>query len=202
MNDPEPISTWIEELKEGDAEAINRLWKHYYPRLVGLARKKLGDSSRRSMDEEDVVQTAFDGFCRRARAGLFPDLHDRQSLWSLLVVIVARKAASQRSHERRVKRGGGRSTNELFADESYPAASDLAPYLAAEPSPAEAAALVEELEQFMDSLADPADRLLLLWKLEQRTNAEIARHLNCSLSGVERRLRQVRKRLADVIQGS
>jgi DNA-directed RNA polymerase specialized sigma24 family protein len=47
----------------------------------------------------------------------------------------------------------------------------------------------------MDSLDDPSHRLILLWKLEERTNPEIARHLDCSLSAVERKLRLIRNRL-------
>jgi RNA polymerase sigma factor (sigma-70 family) len=70
-----------------------------------------------------------------------------------------------------------------------------------EPSAEEAAEFVAQLEQFMDSLEDPTDRLILLWKMEDRTNPEIARHLDCSLSGVERRLRLIRKRLARALGG-
>ena len=36
-----------------------QLWQRYYRRLLGLARKKLGDSPRRVADEEDVVLSAF-----------------------------------------------------------------------------------------------------------------------------------------------
>jgi RNA polymerase sigma factor (sigma-70 family) len=67
--------------------------------------------------------------------------------------------------------------------------------LADQPSVEDAAIFVSQLEQFMDSLDDPSDRLILLWKLEERTNPEIARHLDCSLSAVERRLRSIRRRL-------
>ena len=51
----------------------------------------------------------------------------------------------------------------------------------------------------MDTLEEPAHRLILLWKLEDRTNPEIARYLDCSISTVERSLRQIRKRLGGEI---
>ncbi len=49
------VSQWIDGLKAGDAAAAAKLWRRYYRRLVGLARKKLGDRPRRVADEEDVV---------------------------------------------------------------------------------------------------------------------------------------------------
>src|SRR5262245_13663312 len=116
MSDDGSISVWIGQLKQGDADAAQRLWERYYHRLVGLARKKLQDSPKRAKDEEDVVQSAFKSFCLRAKEGLFPDLRDRDNLWPLLVLITARKAANQRMHERRGKRGGGRVRNELPSD--------------------------------------------------------------------------------------
>jgi RNA polymerase sigma-70 factor (ECF subfamily) len=192
------INICLEKLKCGNPDAAQDLWYRYYHRLVGLARKKLGDSPRRTMDEDDVVQSAFSDFCRRAQAGCFPDLHDRDSLWALLALITARKAANQRGHEHRIKRGGGAAKNKNEADAG---AGDweLAQVVAEQPSAEDAALFVTQLERFMDSLDDPSDRLILLWKLEERTNPEIARHLDCSLSAVERKLRSIRKRLSGEI---
>jgi hypothetical protein len=39
---PEPsISRWILGAKQGDSQAIGRLWQCYFERLVGLARQRL-----------------------------------------------------------------------------------------------------------------------------------------------------------------
>lgn len=192
MSDDGMVSLWIQQLKEGDAEAAEQLWHRYYNRLVGLARKKLQDTPRRAKDEEDVVQSAFLSFCTRAKEGRFPDLRDRDNLWPLLVLITARKASNQRKHERRAKRGGGRVRGEHTSEEG----NEFAEVIGDEPSPEEAAIFFAELESFMDSLEDPAQRVILLWKLEDRTNPEIARHLDCSLSAVERKLRLIRDKLS------
>jgi RNA polymerase sigma factor (sigma-70 family) len=193
------ISICLSQFKGGDSTAAQNLWERYYPRLIGLARKKLGATSRRAMDEDDVVQNAFDSFCRRARAGAFPNLNDRDSLWALLAMITARKAGNQRLHEHRAKRGGHRLTNQSSSDGN---AADGEPFevVSAEPSPAEATLFVTQLERFMNSLPDASDRLILLWKLEERTNPEIAKYLDCSLSTVEAKLRNIRKRLRGEIQ--
>jgi RNA polymerase sigma factor (sigma-70 family) len=187
------VSAWITQLKQGDAEAAQRLWERYYRRLVGLARKKLQDSPRRASDEEDAVQSAFASFCTRAQQGKFPNLRDRENLWPLLAVITARKAANQRAHERRAKRGGGDRAADL------PAAldgSEFAELIAREPSPEDAAIFFSELERILHAL-DPTCGRILLWKLEERTNAEIAKQLECSERSVERKVRLIRCELSD-----
>src|SRR5262245_41975419 len=89
------VTGWVEQLQAGDPEAARALWERYFPRLVGLARKKLGDTPRRAADEEDVALSAFDSFCRGARRGQFPQLGGRDNLWRLLVTLTARKAFEQ-----------------------------------------------------------------------------------------------------------
>ncbi len=191
MEDDAQLSLWIRQLKEGDSTAAQRLWDRYHHRLVGLARKKLRDAPRSAMDEEDVAQNAFVSFCDSAQAGMFPDISDENNLWPLLVIITARKAATQRLHERRAKRGGGRVRSEASCDGD----SEFSRTATTEPAPEEIAVFSAELERFMDRLEDPIHRVMLLWKLEERTNQEIARHLDCSLSGVERKLREIRRLL-------
>jgi len=61
------VSHWIVQLQAGDHRAAQKLWERYFQRLVGLARKKLRDTPRRSADEEDVALSAFGCFCRGAQ---------------------------------------------------------------------------------------------------------------------------------------
>jgi RNA polymerase sigma factor (sigma-70 family) len=189
------IEICLDRLKGGDPLAAQKLWDRYYRRLVGLARKKLGDSPRRMLDEDDVVQLAFSSFCLKAKAGCFPDLHDRDSLWALLALITARKAANQRMYEARLKRGRGRVPTNSAQDDGA-CDRELMQIISEQPSAEDALLFVAQMEQFMDSLEDPRDRLILLWKLEERTNPEIARYLDCSLSAIERKLRSIRRRLS------
>src|SRR3954469_1199717 len=97
------VSHWIGRLKEGEGEAVQRLWEGYFRRLVGLVRAKLRSAPRRAADEEDVALSAFDSFCRGAEQGRFPKLEDRDDLWQLLVLIASRKAANLVKHENRQK---------------------------------------------------------------------------------------------------
>jgi RNA polymerase sigma factor (sigma-70 family) len=203
MTEPDSVKFWIQQLKAGDAGAAQPLWERYYRRLVGLARKKLGDAPRRATDEDDVVQSAFSTFCQRAREGLFPRLSDREDLWQLLVVITARKALSQRAHQQRAKRGGGNVYDQAaFKDDDSSFDDCLAQAIDSEPTPEFAAQAAEQLERVMDNLPDPTHRIIVLWKLEGRTNTEIARHLDCSLTSVERKLRSIREQLATELRQS
>src|SRR6476659_598655 len=98
------ITLLFNRLQQGERETAQELWERYFRRLIGLARKKLGDLPRRADDEEDVALSAFDSFCRAAQVGRFPQLADRDDLWQVLVLITARKACDLREHEGRDKR--------------------------------------------------------------------------------------------------
>jgi DNA-directed RNA polymerase specialized sigma24 family protein len=196
MSEPGSISVWIEQLKAGDRDAAGRLWECYYRRLVGLACKKLGDLPRRAHEEEYVVQNVLNSFFQCAQEGNLPQLSDRDDLWSLLVVITARKAVNQRVPELRAKRGGGHIRGESALDNDNATSPGIAGIVGAEPTPEFAAQVTEQLYRLMEDLDDPAHRLIAFWKLEGRTNPEIARHLDCSLSAVERKLRMIRRSLS------
>jgi hypothetical protein len=108
MNTGNSVTRWIAALKQGHESAAVGLWEAYFRRLVGLARARLRDTPRRIADEEDVALSAFDSFCRGARAGRFARLDDRNDLWQILVFITLRKAIDLRNYEGRRSRGSGR----------------------------------------------------------------------------------------------
>ena len=54
-----PLQVVVVEVQEvGDEAARQNLWQHYFRRLVGLARTKLREGSKRMADEEDSHRTA------------------------------------------------------------------------------------------------------------------------------------------------
>ena len=194
---PGSVTALVERVKAGDHEAVRLLWQRYYPRLVGLARKKLQAAPRRVADEEDAALSAFKSFCRRAEQGQFPDLKDRDSLWALLVVLTARKAADLVKHLQREKRGGGKVHGDSALRTLDGGAGGFDGLESDDPTPEEAAILAEEVESLLARLRDPAHRHVAVWKLEGYTNAEIARRQDCSLATVERRLAIIRRLLKD-----
>src|SRR5262249_13308720 len=104
MTSPGSVSLWIAQLKAGVPAAAQPLWEHYVRQLVARARRQLARLPRRAADEEDVALSAFASFCHAAKRGCFPDLHDRDDLWQLLVLLTDRKACNLAKHERRKKR--------------------------------------------------------------------------------------------------
>jgi DNA-directed RNA polymerase specialized sigma24 family protein len=194
MSSPGSITYWIDRLKAGDPAAAQKLWERYFHRLVGLARKKLHNAPRRAADEEDVAQSAFASFWRRAQQGQFPQLEDRNDLWHLLMVITVRKAINQAKFERRQKRGGAGPNMPTLPDPD-PGADEttLEQLLSSEPTPEFAAQVAEECERLLDSLGDPELRLIALWKMEGDTSAQIATKLRRVPRTIERRLQLIRK---------
>jgi hypothetical protein len=124
------ITRLIVLLEEGDRAAAEPLWNAYFQRLVGLARTRLRGTPPVMADEEDVALSAFHSVCRRAEAGLFPRLDDRDDLWQLLFVLTARKAIALVRYQSRARRGARRvvSLEDL-------AAWDLDAVLGHEPTP-------------------------------------------------------------------
>jgi DNA-directed RNA polymerase specialized sigma24 family protein len=185
------VTRWLGQLQAGEQAAVQRLWERYFRRLVGLARMKLRGGPRRTADEEDVALSAFDSFCRNAEQGRFPQLFDRHSLWRLLVVITARKAAHLLRDEGRQKRGGGVEHVRDAAGEADEA-SVLEQILSREPDPAFAAQVAEEYRALLARLGDSELEAVALWRMEGYTVEEIAQRLGCVPRSVKRKLRVIR----------
>ncbi len=89
-------------------------------------------------------------------------------------------------HEQREKRGGGQGNGRLPGD------GDLEAVLSREPSPEFSAMMAENCARLLDRL-EPAQRQIVLLRLEGYTNAEIASRLGFALRTVERRLELIRR---------
>lgn len=193
MSSDHSITKWIADLKQGDSQAAHKLWERFFERLTRLAKKKLGNTPRRAADEEDVALNAFDSLCRGARKGNFPLLDDREDLWKILVIVTARKASDQATHERRQKRGGGKLRGESVfhnaeADHSL---AGLDHVIGAEPTPQFALQVSETYEKFLEALGDETLRQIARWKLENFTHKEIAANLGVSEETIRRKMRRI-----------
>jgi DNA-directed RNA polymerase specialized sigma24 family protein len=189
------VSRWVVQLRAGDHRAAQELWERYFRRLVGLARKKLRDTPRRSADEEDVALSAFGCFCRGARQGRFPQLTDREDLWQLLVTITVQKAIDHIRRERRQKRGGGDVLDEAALAGTRGTTADepgMEQILGREPTPEFAAQVAEECERLLHCLGEGNLRWVALKKMEGYGDEEIAAQLGCARRTIVRKLRRIR----------
>jgi len=190
------VSVWMQQLQAGDKDLpAEKLWQRYFQRLVGLARTKLGSLPRRIADEEDVALSAFDSFCQGVAGGKFPDLHDRDNLWRILVTITARKVYQLNLTNSRQKRGGNAILDEAALAgqaETGESGIGLEQFVATEPTPEFAAQAAEEYEQLLALLPSEDLRSIAQWKMEGFSNEDIAARLGCVVRSVERRLRTIR----------
>ena len=184
MPTDDAVTIWLGQLQAGDPAAARPLFDRYFRRLVGLARKRLQNVSRRAADEEDVALSAFDSFCRNAEHGRFPDLSDRESLWRLLAAFTVRKAARQVRDGGRQKRGGAVGTDDRSAV--------LAEVLGREPDPELATEMAEECERLLSLLDDPELRRMALLRMDGHSVEEVAEKTGCAPRSVKRKLQLIR----------
>lgn len=192
--DEDPITLWLDGLKEGDQSDVEKIVSRYYQPIVNMVRKRLPSAVRRFADEEDVALSALNSFVARAQAGQFAKLENRDDLWKVLVTISLRKAAKYVKRESAQKRGGrnvrgesvfrgaGGSGLDQVADDRPPLGEDV-----------DSKECAEKILDFLDSLDDKALRFIVLCKSEGLTDASIAEQLNCSPKTVQRKMQRLRE---------
>lgn len=190
------ISHWINLVKTGDSTAANRIWQHYFDRLVRSVRGRLVGQNRAVSDEEDIVLSVFDSFYNAAENGRFPDLSDRDDLWRLLLRMAARKVVDKRRHDLRQRRGGNVKHHSLGSagDDSANDDGRVLEAIGNEPSPEMVLMMQESIEQLFSHLGVGQLRDLAGAKLEGFSNAELAQRFGCSERTIERRLHLIREK--------
>jgi RNA polymerase sigma-70 factor (ECF subfamily) len=190
VSDAGSFDALLAGLRDRDAEAARRLFNRFAGRLLGLARARLGRVVRAKVGAEDVVQSVFKSFFRRHADGQF-DLHDWDGLWSLLVVITARKCGRQLRYFHRAGRDVRREAPAPGTDDGAAAGWEA---LARDPSPEEAAVLAETLERLLRGLKE-RERQVLELRLQGYTVPEISDRVGRTEYTVQGILKRVRQRL-------
>jgi RNA polymerase sigma-70 factor, ECF subfamily len=89
----------LRRFREGETEAAVQLYDRYATRILALASSSLGRDLVPRLDAEDVLQSVFRTFFRRAGRGEY-DLPDGNNLWKLLLVIGLNKIRSKGAYHR------------------------------------------------------------------------------------------------------
>ena len=182
--------TLVERWRSGDQQAASELFHRYADRLLVLARSRLSEKVAQRIDPEDVVQSAYRSFFAGAREGRF-DISRGGDLWRLLVAITLHKLRDQVKHHQAEKRRvqseqGFGSEDSLLGIQPHVLAND--------PSPIEAVALAEEVEQLMAKL-QPLQRRMVELRLQGHNLEEIAAATERGVSTVRRVLEGVKEQL-------
>jgi RNA polymerase sigma-70 factor (ECF subfamily) len=175
--------------RQGDEAAAAELFRRYASRLVALARSRLPRKLAHRVEPEDVVQSVYRSFFDGARKGRY-DPQRGGDLWRLLMTITLHKLYHQvkrhNSDKRAVEHERGFGTEDSLVV--------LQAHLNNDPTPAEAAALADELAQVMRRL-DPMQRQILELRLQGNNLDEIAVQVNCSERTVIRVLQRIKDQL-------
>lgn len=183
------ITMMLADMKGGDEFAAQLLWDRFFDRVRGLAKKKLGGISKKSMDEEDIALSAINALYTGAKAGRFAKLEDRDDLWQILCMITSRKAASA-WRKQSARKEVGESIIGFNADDQN--AIGLDHIASGKPNDAYMDSLSHTSKELLEGLDDRLKEVALL-KLKGFKNQEIADEIGRSIKSVERYLSLIRE---------
>jgi RNA polymerase sigma-70 factor (ECF subfamily) len=171
----------LERWKAGDEQAADELYRRYVHRLGSVVADHVAARFQQRVDPEDVMQSAYRTFFRRAEAGDF-QFDDDADLWKLLVTIALNKV-------RRTVRRLSAGTRDVRKESSTPVEGMES--IAHGPKPEEIFTVVDLVNHLCDSLGDRYGQILKL-RLEGCSQEEIASQLGVTDRTVRRRLDEIR----------
>lgn len=178
----------LRQLHKGTATAATRLYFKYAEKLHLLAAARLSPDLSRRVDADDIVQSVFRTFFRRASRGEF-EVPDGGGLWKLLLVIALNKIRKKAVHHRAQRRDVNRT------DDSQPL-DQVTRSKAVEESVAILHLTVEEVLETIP----PDNRLIVETRIDGYEISDIAKQLGRSKRTVERVLREFRACLKAVLE--
>jgi RNA polymerase sigma-70 factor (ECF subfamily) len=184
--------TLLRRFRGGTADAATMLYFRYAEQLRTLAASRLSPQLAARVDADDIVQSVFRTFFRRAELGQY-EVPDGEDLWKLFLVITLNKIRKAGAYHRAARRDVGRTpqtpTDEGIAPEG-PGGSD-----------ANALTVLRlVIEEILLELPESA-RVIVERRVEGYEVAEIAASVQRSKRSVERVLREFRQRLEGAITG-
>jgi RNA polymerase sigma-70 factor (ECF subfamily) len=171
--------------RAGNQDAARALFERYSGRLVALARRHISNRLGRRVDPEDIVQSVFRTFFRRAQTGELR-LYDPDHLCALLARITIHKALDQVSFHKAAKRNFN-----LDAGSGSPEHEMVGQVLDHEPTPEAVNLFLDQLEHLLSQL-QPDERQILEMRMQGYTVEEIARRLDTYDRKIYRILERIR----------
>ncbi|MEZ6062944.1 MAG: sigma-70 family RNA polymerase sigma factor [Planctomycetaceae bacterium] len=180
--------TLMERVQLGCDDAAEALFVRYAERLETLAGRQLADDLRIRVDPDDVVQSVFRTFFRRAARGDYA-VPEGEELWGLLLVIGLNKIRAHSAHHRAAKRNVGTTVNFDATHSDIPASDQ-----------SEIALLRMVIDELVESLPESHAQIVNL-RIEGCDVSGIAERTQRSKRTIERVLQQFRDRLRTAIGG-
>jgi RNA polymerase sigma-70 factor, ECF subfamily len=172
--------------RHGDQEAATRLYERYAHRLRALAKLKKSPDLGRRVDADDIVQSVFGSFFRKAKTGVY-DVPQGKELWRLFVVITLNKVRAKGVYHRAERRDVGKTTNGLDRSGDELATNSQA-----------CAVLKLAIDEALDRLSAEKRRMIRL-RMEGYEVQEISEVVHRSKRTVERLLQEGLRQLATLL---
>lgn len=176
------VTGWIRAIEGGDHQSEELLWKHYFDRVVRLARSRMFAIQASVYDEEDAAVSALNSLFHGLRNSRFPELHGRDNLWRLLILITHRKLIAQ-------KRRQSARIGPAAHDESGDRINQI---VCSEPTPEMVAEMMDETERLLNLLGDEKLRRIAVMRMDGLSTEEIAERLRSTSRTIRRKLERIR----------
>ncbi len=173
-----------------DLDAATQLYVRYAHRLRKLAQAQCSASLARKVEPDDIVQSVFGSFFRRAAQGQY-SVPDGNELWNLLLVIALNKIRAKGAYYGAAKRDARRTTDlaslERVFEPTRRGNDDIAYTF-----------LKLVINESMKSCSAQQKQIIGL-RIDGWEVAEIAEQTGASVRSVERCLQHFREELARVL---
>lgn len=180
----------VRRFRAGEEDAATRLYLRYAARLQALASSQTSPHLATRFDAEDVVQSVFRTFFRRAQKGLY-DVPPGDELWQLLLVLALNKIRGLAVHHRAQKRDVKRTVGGTeLAEVAQGMGGDEIAY----------SALQMVVESVLGEIHEVQRRMIEL-RIDGHRVEDIATLTERSKRTVERVLQGFRERLSELIDG-
>lgn len=183
--------TLLRRVRSGESDAATDLYLRYAARLQRLVHDQTGPALARRVGDEDIVQSVFRTFFRRAADGHY-QVGESEELWKLFLVIALNKirkaaefhGAAKRDYLRTV----GGSEHKLDARSACHSEDEMA-----------LQTLQITINEVLSTLP-PGHPEIVQLRIEGYTVEEIASKTNRSLRTVERMLKNFRETLLQLTE--
>jgi len=182
--------TLLRRFRAGEDDAATALYLRYAKRLQSLAEAQTGTTLATRVDAEDIVQSVFRTFFRRAADGHY-NVPDGEELWKLFLVIALNKIRGLGLYHGAAKRNVKQTTplSQIGGALHDPQGGNENAYHV----------LQLTIRDILQNLPDIQQKMVLL-RIEGHNVQAIAARTERSKRSVERVLQQFRARLSEQLQ--
>jgi RNA polymerase sigma-70 factor (ECF subfamily) len=180
----------LRRFRRGSQDAATQLYLRYAQRLLALVEAQSSPDLARSGDAEDIVQSVFGSFFRRASQGYY-DVPEGEELWQLFLVLALNKIRAKAAFYHAAKRDVRRTTQGAGVEQNLEVLKPQAD--------ADYAFLQLIIDDALERL--PSEhKTMIEFRIQGYEIAEIAQKTGRSKRTVERILQEARKKLNELLR--